>query len=194
VCNRAFRPQSQPHERAGKVLLEANQIYDVGLLRYESNLVIVIQSAYLIAGPLEFNKSLQTLIMDGNPIGQSGCRRLIGSCLGFKNSLETQQKDERTVDVSLKDCSLGTVNPSSFDPAEPAGEYFFDMADPYSRLIVRDLLKIEAMGKGQFQRPTVVLNWVRASFLLFLSSDLSLSCLVFRTRIALNSFMIRFQN
>ena len=35
---------------------------------------------------------------------------------------------------------------------------------------------------------------VRVSFLLFLSSDLSLSCLVFRTRIKLNSFMNRFQN
>ena len=118
-----------------------------------------LQSAFLIAGPLEFNKSLTRLILDGNPVGQSGCRRIMQSCLGFKNSLETQQKDDRTVNVSLKDCSFGTVSPSSFDPAEPAGEYLFDMSDPYSRLVVRDLLKIEAMGKGQFQRHTVSLDW-----------------------------------
>ena len=117
------------------------------------------QSAFLVAGPLEFNKSLTKLVLDGNPVGQSGCRRLMNSCLGFKNSLETQEKDDRTVEVSLKDCSFGMVNPSSFDPSEPAGEYVFDMADPYSRLVVRDLLKIEAMGKGQFQRHSVTLDW-----------------------------------
>jgi hypothetical protein len=81
------------------------------------------------------------------------------SCMGFKNNLETQQKDERTVDLSLRDCSFGMVSASAFDPSEPAGEYMFDMSDPYSRLVVRDLLKIEAMGKGQFQRTTVTLNW-----------------------------------
>jgi len=117
------------------------------------------QSAFLVAGPLEFNKSLVKLIMDGNPVGQSGCRRIMASCLGFKNSLESQEKDERTVELSLKDCGFGMVNASAFDPSEPAGEYMFDMSDPYSRLVVRDLLKIEAMGKGQFQRHTVTLDW-----------------------------------
>ena len=34
------------------------------------------------------------------------------------------------------------------------GEYLFDMENPYSRLVVRDLLKIEAIGKGMFQRYT----------------------------------------
>ena len=55
-------------------------------------------------------------------------------------------------------CSFGMVSASSFDPAEPAGEYCFNMAEPLSRLVVRDLLKIEAMGKGQFQRHTVTLD------------------------------------
>jgi len=117
------------------------------------------QSAFLVAGPLEFNKSLVKLVLDGNPVGQSGCRRIMNACLGFKNSLETQEKTDRTVEVSLKDCSFGMVNPSSFDPAEPAGEYVFDMTDPYSRLVVRDLLKIEALGKGQFQRYVTTLDW-----------------------------------
>ena len=81
------------------------------------------------------------------------------SCMGFKNNLETQQKDDRNVDLSLHDCSFGMVSAASFDPAEPAGEYMFDMSDPYSRLVVRDLLKIEALGKGQFQRNSVALNW-----------------------------------
>ena len=55
-------------------------------------------------------------------------------------------------------CSFGMVSADSFDPAEPAGEYCFDMSEPLSRLVVRDLLKIEAMGKGQFQRLTVTLD------------------------------------
>jgi hypothetical protein len=62
------------------------------------------KSAFLIAGPLELNKSLQKLIMDGNPIGQGGCRRIMGSCLGFKNSGLEQEKEEHMVEVSLKDC------------------------------------------------------------------------------------------
>jgi len=80
------------------------------------------------------------------------------SCMGFKNNLETQQKDDRNVDLSIHDCSFGIVSAASFDPAEPAGEYLFDMSDPYMRLVVRDLLKIEALGKGQFQRNSVTLN------------------------------------
>ena len=117
------------------------------------------QAAFLIAGPLEYNKSIQKLIMDGNPIGQSGCRRIMGSCLGFKNqSVEQTEKEERTIEVSLQDCSFGTVSVSSFDPSEPAGEYLFDMADPYARLVIRDLLKIEALGKGEFVRHTIRLE------------------------------------
>ena len=130
------------------------------MLSCQTNVVIVhIQSAFLVAGPLEFNKSLQKLVLDGNPIGQSGCRRLMSSALGFKNSLESQVKDDRNLEISLRDCTSGVMDANSFDPAEPNGEYLFDMSNPYSRLIVRDLLKIEAMGKGQFIRHTCELNW-----------------------------------
>lgn len=62
------------------------------------------KAAFLIAGPLEYNKSLKKLIMDGNPVGQGGCRRIMNSCLGFKNSGLEQEKSENMVEVSLKDC------------------------------------------------------------------------------------------
>jgi hypothetical protein len=120
---------------------------------------IVESSAGLIAEALEGNKSLKTLNLDSNPIGKIGRRRIMSVSISSSTrvSAEAEEVDTRC-QVSLVDCDVGCVNPNSFDPAEPAGEYTFDMADPYSRLLIRDLLKIEAMGKGQFQRQTTYFN------------------------------------
>ena len=36
------------------------------------------KSAFLIAEKIEANKTLQKLVLDGNPLGKSGCRRIMG--------------------------------------------------------------------------------------------------------------------
>ena len=74
-------------------------------------------------------------------------------------------RDKNEIQVSFKNCRLDAVLrscrdalrvsfehnevTSKFNPSEPGGEYLLDMENPYSRLIVSDLLKIEARSKGQ---------------------------------------------
>lgn len=118
------------------------------------------RAASVLSIRLEENKSLRTLILDGNPLGRSGCRRILNSCLGknsdssaeriFTDPEGEQAESEGTIQVSMEGCNIGMVSGSSFDPSEPGGDYSLDMSDPYSQLVVRDLLKIAAAGRGAF--------------------------------------------
>ena len=120
---------------------------------------MVESSAGLITEALQVNKSLKTLNLDSNPIGKIGRRRILSVTISNNTRVNAEEVDTNgTCHVSLTDTDFALVNPNSFDPSEPAGEYLFDMTDPYSRFVLRDLLKLEAIGKGQFQRQTVYLD------------------------------------
>eukprot|EP00960_Hanusia_phi_P046359 757767-Hanusia_phi.AAC.3 len=100
-----------------------------------------------------------------------GCRRILKACHHDEDErLEDLQarrttRDKSEIQVSFKNCRfssrcrglemkfVGSFEhnevTSKFNPSEPGGEYVLDMENPYSRLIVSDLLKIEARSKGQ---------------------------------------------
>ena len=52
--------------------------------------------------------------------------------------------------VSMKNCNVGSIDPHSFDPSNPAGNYDLDMAKSYSQVVVRNLVALAARGRGEF--------------------------------------------
>ena len=114
------------------------------------------RAAHVLAGRLVLNKSLKVLKLDGNPLGAAGVRRLLSTCM--MPNAELERGGEREISLSVKDCSVNTESSFHiFNPAEPAGHYVLDMSEPYSQSIVESLLRIEAMGRGAFERVSMTL-------------------------------------
>jgi Ran GTPase-activating protein (RanGAP) involved in mRNA processing and transport len=127
-----------------------------------SNNRIREKAACVFASKLQANRSLKKLILDSNPLGIHGSRRIMMSCLGADHAAEgeTSKHTDRpiSIDCSMRHCAQGVPSAHLFDPAEPGGEYVLDMSDPYSQLIVSDLLKLEVMEKGEFVRSAMMLD------------------------------------
>ncbi|EKX50115.1 hypothetical protein GUITHDRAFT_103928 [Guillardia theta CCMP2712] len=123
------------------------------------------ETSCMLASAIEANNSIKTIILDGNPMGKIGCRRMLKACHHAEDEgLEDHHarrttRDKNEIQVSFKNCSFEHNQVTSqFNPSEPGGEYLLDMENPYSRLIVSDLLKIEARSKGQFVRHAMMMD------------------------------------
>lgn len=117
------------------------------------------RAAHLLAGRLVLNKGLKHLILDGNPLGASGVRRLVSTCMAPNADLERVGSEEDSeIHLSVKDCSISSeASLHIFNPAEPAGHYVLDMSEPYSQSVVESLLRIETLGRGAFDRNSMTL-------------------------------------
>ena len=105
---------------------------------------INLRGATALAGHLENNGNIGTIILDGNPIGMAGIRVLM------KAAKKAGENKDFPPELSLHNCEKGTGLKSAFDPQEPAGDYEIDMADGFSGGVLKSLLKLHAMSKGFF--------------------------------------------
>lgn len=109
--------------------------------------------ASLIAEAAKNTTSLKEINLDGNPLGRVGGRAIL--------KVSTGGELEQTVDrpkVTFTNCNVGRVDPHAFDPSDPAGKYEFNIADEYSRTVMRNLILMTFQKRGEFVKGSIKLN------------------------------------
>jgi hypothetical protein len=111
----------------------------------------------ILAEGLSHNVSVQQLVLDGNPLGAFGSRKLMNAM--SDTSLEDAEKGAQSQRfVSMTDCHVGFVDPQMFDPANPGGTYTLDLEDKYSRTVLQNMAVLQLRGNGCFASGTVRLD------------------------------------
>uniref|UniRef100_A0A7S1MV82 EF-hand domain-containing protein n=2 Tax=Hemiselmis andersenii TaxID=464988 RepID=A0A7S1MV82_HEMAN len=108
------------------------------------------KACFVFANALQHNAALKGVRFDGNPITMQGGRELLRCALHGKDGKEVMRS------ISLENCAMGTVAPSVFNPAEPAGSYVLDMTDNGSARILRNLIKLTHEGAGELRGAVLV--------------------------------------
>ena len=104
-----------------------------------ANNAIDIEAAYLLAGGLEHNRTLQRLVLDQNQLTQVGARVV---------QMAGVREDHVTI-ISMSDCSLASSD-TGFDNTEPAGTYQVDLSRHESWHVLKSLVRTVKAGNGAF--------------------------------------------
>ncbi|RHY32032.1 hypothetical protein DYB32_002939 [Aphanomyces invadans] len=75
---------------------------------------IPCQAAWVIAQSLQVNDSIDTIILDGNPLGKLGCQGLLHAVATSSN---------RSLSIPMIGCNFDLFDPNSFNPEEASGQY-----------------------------------------------------------------------
>lgn len=111
----------------------------------------------ILAEGLTHNISVQQLVLDGNPLGAYGSRKIMNAM--SDTSLEDSEKGAQSQRfVSMTDCHVGFVDPQMFDPANPGGTYTLDLEDKYSRTVLQNMAVLQLRGNGSFASGSVRLD------------------------------------
>ena len=105
---------------------------------------IDFRGAIALATQLENNSTIKELVMDDNSIGMTGVQVMM------KAAKKAGANQDFPLHVSLIRCEAGGGTKSIFDPSQPAGNYELDMSDGFSGGILKNLLRLHAMGRGFF--------------------------------------------
>jgi hypothetical protein len=100
----------------------------------------------IIARGFAANDSLLEVLLDGNPLKIKGAKILLAA------AEEGAKDSDYARTVSMENCSVGVLDMSMFDPAEPSGRYILDMTNSSSRQVLRNLLRLVARGKVLFEK------------------------------------------
>ena len=111
----------------------------------------------ILAEGLSRNTSVCHLVLDGNPLGSFGSRKLLNAM--SDSNLEDADKGARSQRfISMTDCHVGFVDPQMFDPANPGGTYTLDLEDKYSRTVLQNMAVLQFRGNGSFASGSVRLD------------------------------------
>lgn len=92
------------------------------------------KAIFCIAGAFKFNNTLESIIVNGNPIGHAGQRYL----------MQAINRNSKFNNVEMKSVSAdGMTTSPLFDPNTPEGNYTIDLTDIYDRAILQNLLDID---------------------------------------------------
>ena len=107
----------------------------------------------VLADATKENTTLTSLVLDSNPIGQSGGRALLRAIAARAVRPELPQRIFRFEACSLNEKSLGVAGSGmaggAFDPSEPAGKWLCDLADPYERMVACELVELAWREQGE---------------------------------------------
>ena len=123
----------------GNALLTNDILRKVNLAH---NDVAVIGSVVLADGMRE-NKSVEELILDGNPIGEMGSRSIVAAL--------RQLSEDRH--ISVLNTNMAAIDPDcldlpAFDPGDPGGNYRLELLRPYDRAVANELLRLVRLADG----------------------------------------------
>jgi hypothetical protein len=104
-----------------------------------ANNAIDLKAAYLLAGGLESNCTLERLVLDMNQLTNTGARVV---------QMAGVRQDHVTA-ISMADCSLAHAD-SGFDSTEPAGTYRIDLSRNESWHVLKALVRCVKRGNGTF--------------------------------------------
>ncbi|ETW04644.1 hypothetical protein, variant 1 [Aphanomyces invadans] len=100
---------------------------------------IPCQAAWVIAQSLQVNDSIDTIILDGNPLGKLGCQGLLHAVATSSN---------RSLSIPMIGCNFDLFDPNSFNPEEASGQYDLNLSIPYERSILLELVRCASTKVG----------------------------------------------
>ena len=117
----------------------------------------------MLAKGLSCNSTLQTLVLDGNPIGQNGARQMMVAATrlplkggGGLGGLE----GKKTRVVSMEGCSVAQRSKNAFDPTNPAGLYVMNCGHDYGQSVLQTVVEMVS-GVHMREDGGNVLVWFR---------------------------------
>jgi hypothetical protein len=138
-------------------VMRGSKVYQIAsrVLKYNTTLTsldmkhcgMTLESAYVMAKGLSCNATLHTLVLDGNPIEQSGARQMLvaASRLALKSSTCSGLEGKVTRTISVEGCSIAQRSKSAFDPSNPAGAYIMNCGLEYGQSVM--LTVVEMVGE-----------------------------------------------
>lgn len=108
------------------------------------------QGALVLAEGLKTNAYLLELVMSGNPLTVYGARSLLRCAQMGAGEADHLRS------IQLNNCAVGILDMSMFNPVEPSGRYSLDMENEYSRRVLRNVLKLIAEGRAEFEHDHVL--------------------------------------
>ena len=118
-----------PTQYLGKALKE-NTTLEYLDVQYNS---ITPRSATVLANALIHNDYLETVVLDGNILGDVGSQAVVAAIQRSSNS-------NRNLNISFANCDCKLVSSDVFNAANPAGLYTLELSEPYGQMVCEEII------------------------------------------------------
>ena len=126
-----------PTQYLGKALKENRTMKYIDM-SYNS---ITPRSATVLANALIHNDVLETLILDGNTLGEVGAQAVVGA-------VQRSSNERRNLNVSFFNCDCKMLCPDVFNATNPSGTHTLDLSEPYGQMVCEEIIYLANYRAG----------------------------------------------